>query len=178
MVSASAFAQNKEKKGARKGSQSEQQARHLAVSMELDEEQTAWFVPLYAAYADSLQAIQKEIRRQPLKVNPTAEELEKAGKKRNAQIDTSKLSAEEAQVLIQRNFEAQEKGLQLKQSYYQIFSARISPKKLLPLFGPMQPGGMRQGGQRPNGYGGQRGGFGGPRGGFGGSFGANMGGGF
>ena len=148
LIAGTSFAQTQPKQGGKKGNATEQRARHMAVSLELDESQTEWFVPLYVSYTDSLQALGRELYAKPLKANPTEEELQKSQKKRRQPVDLNKLNDEEAQVLIQRNFELQAKSLQLRQAYYQIFSARIAPKKLLPLFVQSGNGGIRTGNQR------------------------------
>lgn len=172
------YAQRPQQRGGKKSSASEQVARQLATRFELDESQTEWFVPLFVSYSDTLQALSRELYNKPLKANPTEEEIQKAAKKNRQQIDFSKLSAEESQILIQRSFELQAKSLQIRHAYYQIFSARISPQKLLPLFVQPSATGTGQGGRGPQSGYGRPGGYGAPRGGGGWSMGGQGGGGF
>lgn len=111
----------------------QRQADQLVQRMSLDDVTAQWFVPLYVEYADALFAIRHE-----------------AMPSRDKAIDG--LSDEDAEQLILNQFEAEEKTVALKRSYYERFKQRLTSQQLVKVFA-MQPG--QRGGQR-----GQRGGEG------------------
>lgn len=121
----------------------QRQADQLVQRMSLDDVTAQWFVPLYVEYADALYAIRHE-----------------AMPSRDKAIDG--LSDEDAEQLILNQFEAEEKTVALKRSYYERFKQRLTSQQLVKVFA-MQPG--QRGGQQ--GSRGQRGGFDGGQEGFG-----------
>lgn len=124
--------------GDREAQRKEMVQRHadaLVQRMSLDEVTAKWFVPLYQEYSEALAAIRYE-----------------AMPSKDKAIDG--LSDEDAERLIIGQFEAEEKSVAVKRTYYERFKQRLTSQQLVKVFAgqPGQHGG--QAGQR----GGQRGG--------------------
>lgn len=119
--------------GDRDAQRKEMVKRHadtLVQRMSLDEVTAQWFVPLYVEYNDALTAIRHE-----------------AMPSKDKAIDS--LSDEEAEQLIVGQFEAEEKTVAVKRSFYERFKQRLTLQQLVKVFAaqPGQRGGQR-GGQR------------------------------
>lgn len=126
------------------------QATRLAKDMKLKDGDKDRFTALYLDYQNTRHNA----------VNPTGGNQERAEER----ADLSKLTDEEAAQLIQRNFERQEKQLQVDKDYLPKFLEILTPAQAARVYlqrGGSRPG-MGSGGNRPDG----RPGFGGP--GFGG----------
>lgn len=157
-----------DKQDDRRAEMQKKMATRTAEEMKLDEATTAWFVPLYVEYQDTLQSVKRGERPEPKK--------DKADKK----AEPKEMTDAEAEALIEKSFVQAEKEVALKRAYYAKFKEKLTAKQLVRIFGRQGgPQGMRggqRGGQRgagqqggPEGFGGpQGGGFGGPQGGFGG----------
>lgn len=125
--------------GDRDAQRKEMVQRHadaLVQRMSLDEVTARWFVPLYVEYSEALAAIRHE-----------------AMPSKDKAIDS--MDDEDAEKLILSQFEADEKTVALKRSYYDRFKQRLTLQQLVKVFAGQanQRGG--QSGQR-----GQRGGQG------------------
>lgn len=129
-----------------KAEMQEKRATRLAQQLKLDEETTDWFVPLYVAYQDSLQAVKAEAQLPD-------------GKKQKDITD------EEALALIEATLTQSEQEVAVKRAFLEQFKEKLDGKSLVFVFimSERQPnqGNNRQGGQ------GNRGGQGGgmPQGG-------------
>lgn len=150
----------------------ERQAQQQAKDLKLDEATTTWFTNLYVEYQTELQ----QVREAAMKDMPKPEKAKKGGDADDESAnpenlkekELKKLTDEQAEKIIQANFDRTEKELKVKRDYYARFREKLTPKQLVRIFA--QPG---RGGQR----GGQRGGMprgggfpGGPMGGPGGGF--------
>lgn len=116
----------------------ERMAEQMAKNLKLDEATTAWFVPIYKEYQDTLRAVRRTATR--------------PGKNKMTDADVT--------AFIEKSFSATESEVALKRQYYARFKEKLTPVQLMSIFnrpagGQQQP---RQGqGPRP---GGQRQGFG------------------
>lgn len=124
----------------------QKRATRLAQQLKLDETTTQWFVPLYVAYQDSLQAVR-------------AQGQLPEGKKQKDITD------EEALSLIEATFAQSEQEVAIKRAFLEQFKEKLDGKALMFVFIMSErqggQGGNRQGG--PGNRGGQGGGM--PQGG-------------
>lgn len=135
-------------------------ATRVANDLKLDDKTTAWFIPLYVEYQDTLQAVNRPQMPKP--------DGEKKAKK-------AELSDDEALKLIEDNFAKSEKRTALQREYFKKFKEKLTPKQLVSIFvrgnehpnmqrGNNQQRGNMQGQGMPGGFPPQGGG------GFGGDF--------
>jgi len=158
MCTGTATAQNRGDREQNRAERIQRMAQRQAEDLKLDDATTTWFVNLYTEYEEQLSAVRKEAMKdmpKPEKKKESAEEEDFQMKEK----EMKKLTDEQADKMIQANFDRTEKELQVKRIYYSKFQEKLTPKQLVRIFG--QPGGGRGG----NRGGGQRGGFGGPMGG-------------
>lgn len=118
----------------------EQMATGMAKRLKLDSETTAWFVPIYAAYQDTLASLRKTVR--PAKKNSELTELE-------------------ALQAIENSFKAAEDEVALKRTFLEVFKEKLTPQQLAAIFvQPMRERGDRMPPQGARPMRGQGGGFG------------------
>lgn len=109
----------------------EQMAANMARRLKLDSGTTEWFIPVYAAYQDTLASLRRTAR--PVKKN--------AG-----------MSEAEALQAIENAFKAAENEVALKRTFLPLLKERLTPQQLVAIFvQPMRERGdrMPQQGQRP-----------------------------
>lgn len=101
----------------------EQMAANMARRLKLDTETTAWFVPVYAAYQDTLASLRKTVR--PAK-------------------RCADMSETEALQAVENALKAAEDEIALKRTFLPVFKERLTPQQLAALFVPS----LRERGQR------------------------------
>ena len=112
------YAQNKKDshRSERRKDMSEKMAQRMAQELELNDEMTAWFVPLYQEYQDSLRVVR---RLGSLEID------NQAG-----------LTDQQAEQLVEIFFVADETRTSISRLYHAKFKERLSPKQLLKIFMP------------------------------------------
>ena len=97
----------------RRKNASERLAKHMAKELELNDEMTAWFVPLYKEYQDTLRATRMD----------------------RFEIQNQEgLSDEQAEKLVEISFAIDEMRIALKRQYHQRFKEKLSAKQLYKIF--------------------------------------------
>lgn len=94
-------------------------ATRMADELKLDDATQAWFVPIYAEYLDTLQAVSRRAR------------ITDANGKRKQQKELTDLEA--SQQLL-NSFAAEEQAVALKRAYCERLKEKLTPQQLLTLF--------------------------------------------
>lgn len=155
-----ATAQNFETSNTKKLVSLTERAEQKAKELKLDDANTAWFVPLYTEYQDTLRGVRRAIM---------------DGSVRKAAKEMKKMDDATVKRVILKNFDIEEQSLALKRIYFEKFSEKLTAQQLLAVFQDRpesnsgQQRNQRQNNNNQQGsFVGTGGNFGGPGGGFGG----------
>lgn len=124
-------------------------ANRVADKLKLDDRTQEWFVPLYAAYQDTLIGIRRSCRM-----------AKPAGNKKGQQAGLASLNDAEALQCVENSLKRDELTLKVKRDYYAQFKKKLTPQQLASIFCTSQarpgqrqrPQGKRPQGQRGFGY--------------------------
>lgn len=146
-----ATAQNAETGALQKRISTTTLAEQKAKELKLDDAGTAWFVPLYIEYQDTLRGVRRAIMDvSERKVSKEMKKMDDATVKRT----------------ILKSFDIEEQSLALKRIYFERFSEKLTAQQLFTIFRPET--GRAQQRTQTQGNNSQQRSFNGPMGGFGG----------
>lgn len=98
-------------------------ANRLADKLQLDDRTQQWFVPLYAAYQDTLMGIRRTYRMG-----------KPAGKGQGKQAGVCALNDAEALQCVENALKRDELTLKVKRDYYAQFKKQLTPQQLVRIF--------------------------------------------